>query len=359
MSEFRRKVGILTFHKSRSYGAVLQCYSLFRTLKDAAAAGTDVGVIDFYPPRFAKGANDPGAEVFYNFSNKNLTMLTEEKNDLQECLRSLKDTSCPVTDIVVGSDQVWNPSILKETLRDYFLCDPLTGVKRHAYAASFGTETLNADEETAQIISQALATYASIGVREKSGVTICRDLGRDDAQAVLDPTLIADPEIFQACIDPQLLPGGICGYFLAKAPYQAKMLKKIAKSRKTAPYYLARKAPFLSFIKSLEFPAVEEFLSAIHNASGVVTDSFHGTCFSIIFKRQFIVTPSHRKERFVRLAELLETLGLQDRVIADYDICKAVQKMNEPIDYDRVYSVLQEKRAESRRFINEILFPEK
>lgn len=352
MNNSKQKIGILTFHKSRSYGAVLQCYALFRTLKDISNA--DVGVIDFYPPRFARSANVPGAQLFYDFSCRNLSMLTEERAVLQECLDAPKGDS-PVTDIVVGSDQVWNPDILKSALRDYFLCDSFPGVRKHAYAASFGLEKLSVDEETAQTLSQALASYSRIGVREKSGVDICRSLGREEVETVVDPTLLADPAIFESFVDENIFPGRVCGFFLAKAPYQAKMLKKIAKSQNTKPYYLARKAPFFSFIESVEHPEVEAFVSAIHNASGIVTDSFHGTCFSIIFRRQFVITPSHRKERFVRLAELLKNLGLEDRIIADYDIDKAIKKMKEPIDYDRVHAILKEQRANSRRFVQKIL----
>ena len=352
MSLSKQKIGILTFHKSPSYGAVLQCFALFSALKNMGRA--EVGVIDFTPPRMTRFTKGGKRNVFQEFSNRRLNMLTNGSDDLLKCLSSLKDDSQPVTDIVVGSDQVWNAAIVKESLIDYCLGRELPGVRKHAYAASFGTSSLNVNEDILQIYSRALADYRSIGVREKSAVGICQSLGRNDIVNVIDPTLLVDPEIYTPMIDRNFVPNRLCGYFLENAGYQAKIMKKIARKQKTSPLFLGIKAPFFSFVKSIHAPEVEGFLSAIHNSSGVVTDSFHGMCFAIIFKRPFIVLPSQRKERFVRLAELLERFGLQDRIIADYDTNKAVSKLLEPIDYSRVDEIIRQYRGESLEFINRI-----
>ena len=345
----KRKIGILTFHKSQSYGAVLQCYALYNALKNNLRC--DVGIIDFYPPRFAKNKKKTNSSPFYDFSNRNLPFVTEECSTLDQCLVSLKNDQNPITDIVVGSDQVWNPEILKDTLQDYFLCQAMPGIKKYAYAASFGTETLQANPQTAEIISNALKDFHAIGVREKNGVQICMELGRDNAHEVVDPTLLVPSEIYDRFIDQTFCPNRICGFFLAKQSYQPVIVKAIARSQKVSPLFLAGKAPFFSFIKSVKTPGVEQFVSAIHNSAGVVTDSFHGVCFAIIFKRQFVVLPSYKKDRFIRIAALLEKFGLQDRVIADYNPQKAVSKMLEPIDYSKVYDILLEHRKTSMDFI--------
>lgn len=358
MIDSKRKIGILTFHHAASYGAVLQCFALYSTLTKLVAPQDEVGIIDLVPTIFSKNTGTPEMERFVKFSQANLKMLTAEKSTLQDCLANVLVPDQPVTDAVVGSDQVWNPRIIKESLKDYFLYGELSGIRKYAYAASFGVNELPVTAEQEKIITEALADFDKISVREPGAVTLCKRFQCNNAVSVLDPTLLADPQIYEKFVNPELNKSCVCGFFLAQASYQSKILKKLSKKLKNPALFIGRKAPFLSFIKSAQQPPVEEFLSTLHNAAGVVTDSFHGVCFSIIFKRQFIVLPSHRKERFVRIGELLQKLGLSDRVIDDYNDQKACKIMQTPIDYTKVDALLVKYRSESQKFLEECFQPE-
>ncbi len=356
MSINKNKIGILTFHKAASFGAVLQCYALYTTLKKLFPEN-EVGVIDLVPKKEKKKARkkEKLKEKFYDFINKNIRMLTTEKNTLGECLKNLIDPATEITDIIVGSDQVWNPAITKSNFHDYFAVNIPDNVRKHAYAASFGTYPLQADTQTKQIITKSLAQYNAIGVREQSAVEICRQLGRKDAVNVLDPTLLADAEIFNRFIKKSPESAIVSGFFLAQAPYQPQILKTLAKAMNTQAVYAGIRAPFWSFIKSDMLGAVEDFVSIIHNSAGIVTDSFHGVCFSIIFRKQFIVLPSHKKERFVRIAELLKKFNLEDRIIYSYDPIEARNIMLKPIDYSTIAPLYEEERIRSLNFLKSIL----
>lgn len=352
MSNLGKKIGIVTFHKAPSYGAVLQSYALLQTVKKICPNAT-AGLIDLYPERFSKHNINDNYRVFYNFSKTFLPVLTLERPTLPECLAEVVEKNQPVTDLLAGSDQIWNPHILKDTVKDYFMYGDLGNVNKFSFAASFGVNELNPDPDTKKIICAALSSYKRISVRESSGIELCKNFGRSDAVNVLDPTLAADPAIYSNFIQPDFCKNKVVGFFLAKAKYQAKILKKISRVLKSSPLFLGSKTPFLSFIAANPNPAVEEFVSAIHNADCIATDSFHGVCFSIIFRKQFVVLPSHRKDRFVRIAELLQMLNLEKQIIYDHSSKQAIQATISPIDYNQVYDILNSKRKFSLAYLQE------
>ena len=345
-----KKIGIVTFHKTTSYGAMLQSYALLQTMKKLFPTST-VGLIDLYPKRFARHSNDKNYHLFYDFSQRFLPTITAENETLQGCLQNVKENNEPVTDLLCGSDQIWNPRIVKECLRDYFMYGNLGNVNKYSFAASFGVSELETDSESARIITEALSSYRKISVRESSGIALCGKFGRYDAVNVLDPTLNADPAIYSNFLKHNSFADRVCGFFLAREKYHTEVLKKISNGLCKQPLMLGSKSPFLSFIKSFSAPTVEEFVSTISQSSCVVTDSFHGVCFSIIFRRQFVVLPSHRKERFVRIAELLQILGLTDRVADDYR--QASQIALRAINYDKVHMILAAERQRGWDFLRQ------
>lgn len=347
------KIGILTFHRSASYGAVLQSYALSTVLKNLFT-NYETGIIDFFPPRFFKHRNKKRNQCFYDFADHNLNLLTDEKPVLAECFSALKDPSLPISKIVVGSDQVWNPAITKENMADYFADTIPQGVEKYAYAASFGVADLQSDEAEKTKITAALDGYRKISVREKSAIDICRNFGRSDAVNVIDPTLLAEPGIYMKFIKNTPKQPLLNGFFLSEDSCRINILKQVAGVTDSKVVLIGRKAPFFSFIKSCIAPDVADFLTMLYHSSGIVTDSFHGVCFSIIFQKPFIVLPSHRKERFTRIAELLETLNLTDRVISDYDPARAVKQMQTPIDYGKVGIIIEQWRKESLDFLKTI-----
>lgn len=358
-SKNKRKIGILTFHHAQSYGAVLQSYALQQTIK-ALIPEVEVGMIDLLPKRFNKHSSDQQAAqrkmVFDSFVSQYLSLLTEQKETVTECLAHVLNNQMPLTDIIVGSDQVWNPSILKDCIREFFLFDVHDNVKKISYAASFGTSSLDLNPEFQTLIGTALRKFSYIAVREKSGVEICKELGYDNAKLVLDPTLLASPGIYDCFLDENTCSQKVCGFFLRKASYQPKIMKLIAKKhslKSSSCVLVGVKSPLFSRIRSLEIPTVEQFVSAIRNAKCIVTDSFHGVCFSIIFKKQFLVLPSKKKERFTRIAELLLSLGLESRIIYDYDSARAANVAIEEIDYQGVNEKLDMMKSFSKKFLKE------
>lgn len=348
-----RKIGILTFHRAQSYGAVLQCYALLEVLQKLYPDDR-TGVIDFSPDRFCGDKSKKKkntSEVLNRFLESHINFITPSSPTLHGCL---KETG--LTDIIVGSDQVWNPDILKDTLRDYYLCGIPDGIRKHSYAASFGVAEWNGDPAATDVVKTALQQFTGISVREASAVNICGSLGRKDAVNVIDPTLLAGREIFDPIAEKGTLTGSIAGYFLSSKPEQIKILKSVARAKQkknSQILLLNRKAPFLSFIKASVHTEMADFLHGIRHADFVVTDSFHGVCFAILFEKEFAVLPSKRKDRFTRIAELLELTGLTDRVIHD-ETSDLDRILKTPVDFAKVGERLALSRSKSLDFLKKL-----
>lgn len=349
----QRKIGILTFHCAKSYGAVLQCYALSQTISRLFPDNV-TGIVDYCPLRFASAGKRGDSEAFRNFITSHMNFITPQSTSLKECL-----AGSGITDIVVGSDQVWNPTILKDTLKEYFLCDIPENINKHSYAASFGVAELSCPPEINDILGSALQDFKSISVREASGIDICKKLGRKGAVRVLDPTLLAGREVFDPIADESsALTASVVGFFLSPTPLQIKVLKTIAREkniRRSDVLVLNRKTPFFSFIKSSLHPEIKDFLHAIKNAQYVVTDSFHGVCFAVLFEKQFIILPSKRKERFTRIAEMLEMLDLSERVMYGNQISDAKSILNSTIDFENICKRLLTLRKHSLDFLKNII----
>lgn len=208
---------------------------------------------------------------------------------------------------IAGSDQVWHPEYGG---RDYYFLTFAPPEKRIAFAASFGVEELPLDQK--ERYARLLRKFKYISVREKSGANIVKELTGRDADVVLDPTLLLSRGDWDKLVkQPRvLLPEHyILSFFLGEEPETA--IESFAARRSLPVIHMNRE----------EYPELyvfdpAEFLYVVKHADYVLTDSFHGTVFSIKFEREFYVF--HRKQQgmenmFTRISYLLERFELEDR----------------------------------------------
>lgn len=269
---------------------------------------------------------------------------------------------------LVCSDQVWNFGYaVSYGYGGYFQLNFATeDKKRVSYAASFG----NSDRAMpAEIGKKLYERFDAISVRESFGVPLCKELYDVDAVHVLDPVFLLEKEDYDRLIENDSV-NGVCDKS-AEEPYIAVyMLHPTAKKRQLClalqqklggikianlmdanPHSRDYGMQILQYDNIKLDLTVEEWLSYIRNAEYVITDSFHGTCFSIIFGKRFVTVKARESERFETFSAFPELAGriLEDG--ASYD----VDMLSEEIDYPTVYRRLEEEKEASKDFIKKYI----
>lgn len=249
-----------------------------------------------------------------------------------------------------GSDMLWSTVLNKGHNQKQFYLDWVPeGKRRIAYAASIGETSL--DEAEKDFLRPLLSRYDWIGMRERSGVDLLSDIGIR-SRNVLDPTLLMKEEDWRNIGGriPRDAPF-LLVYFLHEHPELADEIRRFADNRGLIVVRIAFTPRRREYDDAVELtPTVERFVSLFANASFVVTDSFHGTAFSLNCGRNFL---SVRPPRFMtRLSSILEMTGTLGRVINN-----PTQSFDdyEPIDFDYVKTAIESARSTSVEFLRDAI----
>lgn len=245
--------------------------------------------------------------------------------------------------VITGSDQVWRP-IYNRYIEDMFLKFVPDSIKKIAYAASFGVDTWEYNNKLTKRCAMQARRLDAISVREATGVELCRTHLGVNAEHVLDPTILAGVDAYRPLLKSKREEQDyLFAYILDITPEKLAYVESMAKSK-----------GLRVIIESAEKNAtlsVENWLSMIANASMVVTDSFHGTVFSILFHTDFytIVNVDRGGSRF---ASLLNPLGLEKRF---GDLSQLQSIKNNIINWDEVGNILDIQRNISMNFLSNAL----
>ncbi len=206
---------------------------------------------------------------------------------------------------IVGSDQVWRPwcSPYIENCFFDFLKD--TDFKRLAYSASFGTDKWEISPEKAEILKPLAKKFDAISVREESGVKLCAEYLEVDAKHLLDPTMLLTKEDYLQLIEDKDKKEGdfVASYVLDIDSKKAKEIKQFAKRKNL-------KIEKLGQMHRDRFDSVESWISGIASAKYVITDSFHGTVFSLLFDRPVKILGNALRGN-TRIDSLFKTLKVE------------------------------------------------
>ena len=251
---------------------------------------------------------------------------------------------------IVGSDQVWRPYFKDWNKYGIFFLNFVTSkkAKRIAYAASFGESTLTkagVDGSRQKKIRPLLKKFDAISVREKSGVGLVRWLGCR-AERVLDPTLLMPSSFYSEIINRSAYADGSTGelfyYILDESDSKMNAVRALLEDK------CFSSSSGLTPNNGKPLRPLEEWLKGFRDSRFVVTDSFHGMVFSIINHTDFVVF-ANRMRGIARIADLLEELGLNDRIAYEEDEFNP-QKYG-PIDWDAVDSKLGKLRDYSQKWL--------
>lgn len=216
---------------------------------------------------------------------------------------------------VVGSDQVWRKAY-SPCMPNFFL-DFLpddSPAKRIAYAASFGVSEWEFTEEETQLYSRLAKHFDLISVREDSAVALCREHLGVEATHVLDPTMLVDRSVYEELAMSRYAhpsKGDLFCYILDRTPKKSRLIRETASEQGLMPFEILpreyRNLPPGADLSMVVMPPVEQWLRSFMDAKFVITDSFHGTVFSILFEKPCIViqNSSRGNDRFQSLLKML------------------------------------------------------
>ena len=336
----KKKVIVYNLCYGENYGAILVAYAMQEILRS-------IGYLPYHIN--GRPASDSIAGTFIN----KYIAVSLADSGCTEYLHNEYDT------FIVGSDQVWNfGGVLKwyNKLRgSHILPDISPDKKKIAYAASFGVPSLQKWKNDYEL--NAMKYYASlfdhVSVREYDGIDICKNELMIDSIRVLDPTLAADKEIWDNIAQNSKFDKKeekyIAAYILDESEDKSKILSTLAEKYNY-------KIIYIDIFKNKQTP--EDFVAIIKNAEYVVTDSFHGTCFSLIYNKQFLTI--YNKERGLSRFKTLEQLfNINSQFVAKFtNENDVINIINNKIDYKYIkYRINEEKQASIQWLKNSIETP--
>lgn len=362
-----KKIGILTFHYAINYGALLQAYALSRACEKL---GFDVELINYYNHRHERANNiiyDAKRSFLKNIAYtflvaphylqlkrkyKSFLMFKREYLNLTRRFETASDLiqNIPAKDFYIsGSDQVFNPAFDENIMVYYqsFLKQP--GTKKIAYAPSFGISVF--DDSLRERLFDLLNDFDNLSCRENDGAEFLSRLTGKNVKIVLDPVFLLDEEEWGNIeSDNEYIHKHEKGYIFVYDLNGRDNLISISKKLQqkvnlpivclTTKKYLIGKYHVEDIIINA---GPRDFLSLIHNATYVITDSFHGIAFSIIFQKQFLAYNALPKAS-QRIKSLLGLINLKERII---DTANA--------DEECIWQIISQKldcQSELREYIN-------
>ena len=358
----KMKIGVLTFQTTNNFGAILQSYALQKVLQEL---GQNPEIINYQCEYISKpyrliNLKKKGI-MGYLFSligyicylprtkacdDFRKHMKYSSKVNTKNIYKIVDDYDC----YIVGSDQVWNYRLTNGDTR-YLLDFVKDSSKKFSYAASLGVKEV--DLEYRETYIKLLSRFRLISVREKQGAEVIERLTDQPVSVVLDPTLLLSAnEWLQVAKCPQIKEKYILVYQLGISKRMVNFVKDI--SKRTGLRILYIPFPLGGYVgcrcRWKIGPA--EWLGLFANASYIVTDSFHGTAFSILFNKPFYTEASGQHQSVgSRLHNLLEMFGLEDCLFSD----KSQFEIAPEVDYEYVNEKLDSERNKSKDFLKSIL----
>jgi hypothetical protein len=365
------KIALITIHNANNYGAVLQAYATKRILSkygDVTTINYDNRFLNQQLDLFRFNISIQGFKMLFHdilrfpyrikavnkfrkFISENMNLTKKlTKNELMQGKASNFDV------YVCGSDQIWNPEIVsKDKIIDpvYFLSFADKKSKKISYASSIGHYSFNELEK--KEVAKLLEDFSLITTREVDGVKKLQEiLPNRDIHHVLDPTLLLSKEEWLEALDIKLEESKE-KYILVYSVPRTELI------RKAIDYYANKLNMKVVAIDQMLFPlskkidthikdaGPKEFIELFANASFVITDSFHGTCFAVNFNKPFVsISPGKIGNR---IKDFLSILNLQEKIIENI---KMLKEINLSIDYEYINYLLDNERNRSLNIIKSI-----
>ena len=356
-------VGVIGLWYGRNYGSMVTYYALHKTLTDMGLSvlmiNNPLGKKDeiltkTHPMRFA---ND-----YYDIS------------DIYS-LGNLYKLNNICDSFIVGSDQLWNYYLSRTYGHYYYLSFADNNKKKIAYGTSFGSNKYKASDGYKALAEGYMKQFDHISVREDFAVDMCKELFDVDAEWVTDPVFFCKAEDYkliekerEECKDQDY----ILAYILDPYKEKTDAILHVAKRLNKKVKVILDEVPvrFEENVKNMllsdEIDSVEilrnvdlkEWLYCFGHSSYVITDSFHGTCFAIIYRKNFTAI-LNQKRGGLRFAALLNKFDLKSRLVPDAKSVIDHPMIDQPVDYSNPEKLIDKNVNFSREWLKNALFSEK
>lgn len=368
------KIGILTLPLNTNYGGIVQAYALKRTLENM---GHEAIMIDHvFKPKllplkvryliyfkrsilkyiFRKRIivrYDKYCQEIYNYKRKEIIPFIDKYISKSEFNVGSTNTS-HLDAIIVGSDQVWRPAYANP-IKKYFLyfVNNNDKIRKIAYAASFGTDIWEFTPQQTEECAQLVKSFDLITVREDSAIVLCREHFGVNAEHVLDPTMLLDKEDYIKIAETDNAPvssGNLFAYILDDTIEKQNYVSDIGNKSGLVPFSIMPTDKQLEQGES--YPAVSVWLRAFMDAQFVVTDSFHGCVFSIIFNKPFIAIGNADRGK-ARFDSLFRLFRLENRLVTLSNL--SMEPLYQMINWNEVNAIREQMKEKSFSLLNKNL----
>jgi hypothetical protein len=367
------RIGILTFHRACNYGAVLQAYALNSILKCILTENDHVEIID-YACDYLESLYSP----YKCISNRKLIMkiisiavhyrekilakkafnkfriqylsLSEEYN-----INTIGNTNFVYDKYIVGSDQVWNTKITgSDTV--YFLDFVDDNSRKYSYAASFGdvTENISFSEK----IIKCLSSFQEVSLREPMSISNSTGLLNQQIHVHIDPSLLLCRDDWDKVRQNSNNHNNnkekyILIYTVAKPIKLIEFAKTISKISGYKLVILSDSLKMSFGMKRIHKKSPSDFINLIANSECVLTTSFHGVVFSVIYHKNFFVEVEASTTTNYRVINLLNLLNLENRILRN---TPSIERVYSKINWDNVENILELERNKSVDYLRKIIY---
>lgn len=376
-----KKIGVLTLDShSYNYGGVLQQYALCHILEEA---GFDTKIIEFdlsseintfsykrslfnlninkFTNRFKqwrKNTSKIDVSSYVSLRHEKFDQFRTEYLKLSKryTSKNISDADNEFDLFICGSDQIWNPGL---NIPEFFLDFVLGSQRKIIYGASLGRDELT--KRQLSIYKKMMLDLEHISVREDNAKTILQPLVSSEIEVVLDPILLVQPNKWKELVrNPQKMDSEyIFCHFLDNSTEKQKAANKTSQELGlkivTIPFlhdcYEKQSETFGDYRFCEIGP--QEFLGLICNANLVLTDSFHATVFSILFRKNFwtFSRDCGTYNMDSRIVTLLRYFELSNRMVG-----VSKEQYNEPCKYQEKYEQFEQRKMASLKFLNDAIF---
>ena len=278
-------------------------------------------------------------DFHYNFAKK---YLMTSNNYLKLSLDNEFNT------YIVGSDQVFRFEYIIKKIWQYLLDFVNSDKKKIAFSASFGVDKekflRENSSETIEHMKYSLRSFDFVSVREKSGVEICKELFEVDAEWIIDPVFIIDKSNYD-----ELIKNSTKDFSNKIVSYVLDTNKEYKKAHK----YFSKKYNLEVIELANSNESIENWLAAIKNCEFLITDSFHGMCFAIIFNKPFICL-ANKQRGASRFESILEMLNIENQCIDNINEIYEKDCIFK-VDYEKVNQRILEERQKGLEFLKKAL----
>lgn len=377
------KVGTITFQASHNCGSLLQAYALQQTLKTMGYYNeiinfSNEGSHDMYsilPPIHPFRKRIRGRLMNWIKSVRYYSILKRQhsfyesfinnklylSNGVYNSNKELQDANFDYTHYITGSDQVWNIAC-PDADTAYYL-DFVKSGKKIAYAVSTGATNIKKKASKPDLYKKLVDDFDFISVREQNAVIQFKEMtGRDDIELLIDPTLLFTQKDWENHFDlsrPMIEGDYIFYYAFHYDKAVNKIVMEIAKRMNMPVYIIEAKAwgpkeCYKDGLKLCEYSGPEAFLNLMKFSKMSLTTSFHGTVFSVIFRKCFWFIDSVMHDPMDdRAATLVNQLGLPDRLISGKDLLR--QKVDIAPDYSEMDERIRILQSAAKSFLTNSL----